>query len=115
MINDIDINEIVVSNKFSFGKQHFRYFSGYKDNKENRPLCKFFPNMSIYKIYSGKTKCMYFMIKDEQVFHKYMTVWEKASDIIIIKTNSDLIYNKKYIKAEKFSTQKKAFSIFIYL
>ena len=32
-INDIDINEIVVSNKFSFGKQDFKYFIGYKDNK----------------------------------------------------------------------------------
>ena len=56
MINDIDINEIVVSNKFPFGEQNFRCFTGYKDNKEIRPLCKFFPNMSIYKIYSDKTK-----------------------------------------------------------
>ena len=41
-INDIDINEIVVSNKFSFGKQYFKYFIGYKDNKEIGPLCTFF-------------------------------------------------------------------------
>ena len=41
-INDIDINKIVVSNMFSFGKQDFKYFIGYKDNKEIRPLCIFF-------------------------------------------------------------------------
>ena len=37
-INDIDINEIVVSNKFPFDKQEFKCFIGYKDNKEIRPL-----------------------------------------------------------------------------
>ena len=35
LINDIDINEIVVSNKFAFDKQDFEYFIGYKDNKKN--------------------------------------------------------------------------------
>ena len=58
-INDIDINEVVVSSKFPFGKQDFKYFIGQKDNKETKPLCIFFPEMSIYKRYSEKTKCMY--------------------------------------------------------
>ena len=34
-INEIDINKIAISNKFSFGKQDFKYFNGYKDNKKN--------------------------------------------------------------------------------
>ena len=33
-INDIDNDEIVVSNKFPFGKQDFKYFIGYKDDKK---------------------------------------------------------------------------------
>ena len=82
LINDIDINEIVATNKFSFGKQDFKSFIGYKDNKEIRPLCIFFPEMSIYKRYSNKTKYMYFMIKDEKIFDKYITIWKKASDIM---------------------------------
>ena len=49
LINDIDINEIVVSNKFPFGKQGFEYFIVYKGDKKVRPLCIFFPEMSIYK------------------------------------------------------------------
>ena len=32
LINEIDIDKIVVSNKFPFGKQDFKYFIGYKDN-----------------------------------------------------------------------------------
>ena len=33
LINNIDINKIVVSNKFPFDKQDFKYFIGYKNNK----------------------------------------------------------------------------------
>ena len=60
----------MVSNKFSFDKKEFKYLNGYKDNKETIPLCIFFPEMNIYKRYSDKTKCMYFMIKNEKVFDK---------------------------------------------
>ena len=56
-INNIDINEIIVSNKLLFGKQERKLPFGYKDNKEARPLCIFFPEMSIHKRYSDKTKC----------------------------------------------------------
>ena len=45
--NDIDINQIVVSHKFPFGKQNFKYFVGYKNNKEIRHFCIFFSEMSI--------------------------------------------------------------------
>ena len=48
-ISDIDINEVVVYNKFHFGKKDFKYFIGYKDNKEIRHLCMFSPETSIYK------------------------------------------------------------------
>ena len=32
LINAIDVNKILVSSKFPFGKQYFKYFIGYKDN-----------------------------------------------------------------------------------
>ena len=76
-INNIDINKTAVSNIAPFGKQGFKYFIGYKGNKGIRPLCIFFSEMSIYKRYSYKTKCMYFMKKDEFFFDRYMTIWEK--------------------------------------
>ena len=43
--------------------------------------------MSIYKRYIDKTKCMYFMIKDENNFDKYMKIREKVSDIINLIVN----------------------------
>ena len=87
----------MVSNKFPFAKQDFKYFIGYKGNKEIRPLCIFLREMSIYKRYSDKTKCMYFIIRDEKYFLTiiYMTILEKFSNLIKNKFNSKLIYNKK--------------------
>ena len=67
-INHIDIDKIVVSNKLSFGKQHFEYFIGYKDDKKIIPLCIFLPKMIICRRDFDKTKCMYFLIKDEKFF-----------------------------------------------
>ena len=69
-ISDKDINEIVVSNKFPFAKEDFKYFVGYRDNKEIWLLCIFFPQVTIYKISSDKTKCLYFIITDEKNFDK---------------------------------------------
>ena len=60
--------ENLVSNRLPFGKQDFKYFFGYKDNKKIRPLCIFFPEMSIYERYFDKTKHMSFVIKEEIFF-----------------------------------------------
>ena len=38
--------------------------------------------MSAYKRYSDKIECIYFMIKDEKIFDKYMPISEKVSNII---------------------------------
>ena len=57
-ITNIDINEIVVSDKFLFDKQGFKCFICYKDNKEIRPLCILIQEIGTYKIYSDKIKCM---------------------------------------------------------
>ena len=44
-----------------------------------------------------------------------MKMVETVSNIIITKKfNSKLTYNKKYLKAKKVSSQKKAFNILIY-
>ena len=54
---------------------------------------------------------MYFMIKDEKLFDKYKTIWEKVSNITIKKINSEFIYNKKYLKAEKKNQNKRKLGV----
>ena len=38
--------------------------------------------MSIYKRCSDKTKCIYFIIRDENIFDRYMKIWENVTNII---------------------------------
>ena len=54
-IKNIDIDKTVVSNKVSFGKNGFRYLIDYK-NANMRPLCRFLPKMSAYRIDFDETK-----------------------------------------------------------
>ena len=77
-INNININKIVVSNKLPFGKQNFKYFIGCKGDEKIRPLYIFRQKMGICKIYFHKTKCMYFLIKDEKKIDKYNEIWGKC-------------------------------------
>ena len=57
-INGIDINKIVVSNKFPFGKQVFQYFIGYKDNIKSKPSCIFFPETNSYRTDLDENECV---------------------------------------------------------
>ena len=105
---------MVVSNKFTFGKQDFKYFIDCRDNKKIRPLCIFFPEVSIYKRHFDKNKCMYFMIKDKNNFYKYIIIVERVSDIMKKKFNSELKYNKFYLKVERKIQHKRWLSMFLY-
>ena len=44
---------------------------------------------------------------------KYMTTWEKVRNLIK-KINCELIYNKKYLTAEKKIQRKRKVSMFLY-
>ena len=80
-LNDIDINNIVVPNKLLFGKQDFEYFVGYKDSEKIVPLCIFHPQMVILVIYKrnfDENRWIYFLIKEEKTFIKYMEILEKS-------------------------------------
>ena len=81
LIDYIYINKIVVSNKISYGKNDFKYFIGYKDAKRIRPLCILLRKISAYRRNFDKTKCVSFLIKDEQLLEKYNEIWKKVSSI----------------------------------
>ena len=57
-------------------------------------------------------------MKDKEFLEKYNEIWKKVSNTIK-KINSELIYDKKYLKAEnnlitKKLTQKNPLNVFIY-
>ena len=71
--------------------------------------------MIIYIKNFDENRRIYFLTKEkikEKVFIKYMKILDKVSNIIKKKFNSELIYSKKYLKAEK-NKHKRRLSMFI--
>ena len=66
-INDIDINNIVVSNKLPLS---FKYFTDYKDSEKLIPLCIFCRQIIMDKINFDENRGICFLIK-KIVFIKY--------------------------------------------
>ena len=58
-------------------------------------------------------KMYVFLIKDKTLFDKYNKIWEKVSNIIKKDFNSELVYNKRYLKAKK-TRQKKDFIVTVH-
>ena len=72
-IDDIDVNNILVSKKEQYGKYNSsKYFIGYNDNSVIRPLYLFIPQTTGYIHKFDKNKItISLMIKDIQLFKKY--------------------------------------------
>ena len=65
-MKNIDITEIVVSNKISFGEKGFKYFISYTDAIKIRPLCIFLPKMSAYRKEFDENKYLPFLKEDDE-------------------------------------------------
>ena len=75
-LDGIDIDNVLVSNKISCGKNNYKYFIGYLYvNYKIKPLHIMLPNTRVYvKSYDGQTKWMYFFIEDGDLLERYNTI-----------------------------------------
>ena len=64
---------------------------------KNRPSCIFRPKLSVYRRDFDKTKCMSFLIKDENFEKTIMKLKKKEQPQ---KTNTELVHNRKYLKTK---------------
>ena len=97
-IEGIDINEIFVSKKESYGtKKAIKYFIGYIDNNEIKPICIRLPQIIGYVKYFGVNK-----VTDKKLLNKYNKICEKVEELLNVKFERKPIYgeNDKYIKAK---------------
>ena len=46
-----------------------------------------------------QTKWTYFLIEDDDLLERYNTIWDKVSADIKKEFDSELVYNKNYLKA----------------
>ena len=97
----VNVDQIVVSDKFKHIDGGFNCFVGYKEREIVKPLCIILPQMTGYiKYFESGTKNMSFVIKDDMCLDKYNEIWDKNKEKLNIKFHSIPVYDEKYIKAK---------------
>ena len=95
----VNVDQMVVSNKFKHNNEGFKYFIGYHQEGEIvRPLCIILPQMNGYiKYFKDGGKNMSFLIKDDEMWEKYEQIWDVIKNKLGIKFHSEPVYEKKYL------------------
>ena len=67
----VNVDQIVVSDKFNHNNEGFKYFIGYKESGTVKALCIILPQMSgCIKFFENGGKNMSSLIKDDEVWEK---------------------------------------------
>ena len=98
--HDLDVNEILVSKKESYGTKNSRkYLIGYNDDDVIRSLCIKLPQMIGYVIKLPQmiryvknfdsNKTVSFKVGDNKLLKKYNKIWGKISNLMNIEFDSE--------------------------
>ena len=97
----VNVDQIVISEKFKHNNDSFKYFIGYQEGKIVKPLCIILSQMSGYiKYFEYRGMNMSFLIKDDEVWEKYEQIWDLIKNKLGIKFHSEPVYDKKYLKTK---------------
>ena len=97
----INVDQIVVSDRFRHNDESFKYFIGYQEGEIVKPLCIILPQMDGYiKYFENGGKNMSFMIKDDKVWDKYDKIWNVIKDKLGIKFHSEPVYEYKHLRVK---------------
>ena len=97
----VNVDQIVISEKFKHNNDSFKYFVGYQEGKIVKPLCIILSQMSGYiKYFEYRGMNMSFLIKDDEVWEKYEQIWDLIKNKLGIKFHSEPVYDKKYLKTK---------------
>ena len=82
-INDIDVNNILVSKKEKYGKYNsFKHFIGYNDNNVIKPLYLELSQMIGYiNKFDKNSITMSLKVKDKKLFKNCNKIWKKNRKI----------------------------------
>ena len=97
----VDLDQIVVSDRFKHNDEGFKYFIGYQKGDIVKPLCIILPQMNGYiKYFENGGKNMSFMIKDDKAWDKYDQIWNVMKDKIGIKFHSEPVCEYEYLRTK---------------
>ena len=99
-IEDIDINKILIFKPETYENNMRKYIIGYNDNTIS-PLQLFLPKMIGYlNIFKDGARKMSFFTDNNEFLERYTSIWDKISDLVNKKFDSDPIYYNKYINTK---------------
>ena len=91
----INVDQIVVSDKFKHRDDCFKYFIGYKEGEIVKSLCINLPQITGYiKYFENGDKNMSFMVKNDYVLDKYNEIWDKIKNTLNITFHGNLLMMK---------------------
>ena len=100
-LDSVDLDKIVVSNKWKISDATYKYLCGYLNNDVIQPLCVILPEMNgniKYFDYGGKN--MSFVRDDEEVYKKYNEIWKVVRKLLKLKFTVGPVRDDKYIIAK---------------
>ena len=97
----VNVDQIVVSDKFKHIDEGFTYFIGYQEDEIVKLLCIILPQVSWYiKYFENSGKNMSVFVRDDNVLDKYNKIWDKIKNKLNIKFHSKPVYDEKYLKVK---------------
>ena len=95
----LNIDQIVVSDKFGHNNNGSRYFIGYQEGEIIKSLCIILPQMTGYiKNFEYGCMNMSFLIKNDEVWGKFKRIWGLIKNKLGIEFHSSPVHDKKYLK-----------------
>ena len=101
-ISEVDIDNVLVSNKSYYGEKNYKYFIGYfcGDYKINL-LSIMLPRTRAYvKSSDCQIKWMSFLFEGDDLMEKYNTICNKVSAVSKNKYDTEPVYNKIFLKTK---------------
>ena len=101
LLDSVDLNKIVVSNKWKINDTTYKYLCAYLNNDTIQPICVIWPQMNGYiKYFDDGGKNMSFVTDDEEIYKKYNEIWEVVRKLLKVKFTVSPIRDDKYIIAK---------------
>ena len=100
-LDSVDLDKIVVSNKWKINETTYKYFCGYLNNDVIQPLCVILSQMHGYiKYFDDGGKNITFVTDNEKVYDKYNEIWEVIRKLLKVKFAVNPVRDDKYLVAK---------------
>ena len=100
-LDSVDLNKIVVSNKWKINDTTYKYLCGYLNNDTIQPLCVILPQMNgNIKYFDDGGKNVSFVTYDGEIYEKHNEIWEVVRKFLKLKFTVGLVRDDKYIIAK---------------